>query len=214
MRSVAAASADEAGGDDAEDAAGEGVGEVLVDRAAGEGAEHQREAVEDGAGGDGGDDGLEAAVDDDEAVERAAGEAGGEDGEDAEAGLEGGADDEPGGEAVGQRQHHADGEVDAGGGHDQRLGHGDEGEERGLVGGGLHHVGGEAGGVVGDVDEEHDHEDADGHQRAALLGQPVAPVLHAILGREGGGAVKGMGTLGFSGLESGWKVAGMRLATF
>ena len=69
-------------------------------------------------------------------------------------------------------------------------------------------------GWFGDVDEEHDHEDADGHQRAALLGQPVAPVLHAISGREGGGAVKGMGTLGFSGLESGWKVAGKWLATF
>ena len=116
----------------------------------------------------------------------------------------GGADDEPGGEAVGQDEHHADGEVDAGGDHDERLGHGDEGEQRGLVGGGLHHVGGEAGRVVGDVDDEHHHEDADGHQRAALLGQPVAPVLHAILGREGGGAVKGMGTLGFSG----WNRAG------
>ena len=37
--------------------------------------------------------------------------------------------------------------------------------------------------MVGDVDQEHDREDADRHQRGALLGEPIAPFLHAAVTR-------------------------------
>jgi hypothetical protein len=88
------------------------------------------------------------------------------------------ADDDPRGEAVGQDEDHADRQVDAGGEHHQRLRHGDEREQHALVGGRLHDIGVKPAGMIGDVEGEHRDEDGERHQRAALFGEPEAPVLH------------------------------------
>ncbi len=48
-----------------------------------------------------------------------------------------------------------------------------------LFDGGIDDIGGQPGLMIGDVDNEHDDEDRHGDQRAALLRQPVAPILHA-----------------------------------
>ena len=63
---------DETGRNGAEKLAGEHVGEILVDAAAGKWAQGQRNAEVNRAGGDGRHDRLQAAIDDDRAVDRAA----------------------------------------------------------------------------------------------------------------------------------------------
>src|SRR5690606_11873627 len=88
-------------------------------------------------------------------------------------------DDEQGGEAIGQKENHADGMVDSGCDDHQGLRHRHKGEQYCLVGSRLHHIGGEACRVVGRIDDEHNDKDAEGQQRASLFGQPEAPVPHA-----------------------------------
>ena len=53
----------------------------------------------------------------------------------------------------------------------KRLRHRDQGEQHALVGGRLHHIGGEAGRMIADIDREHQHEEREGEQRAAMLGE-------------------------------------------
>ena len=71
-------------------------------------------------------------------------------------GLQRRADDQVRGQAVGQHEHHADREVDAGGQHRQRLRHRDDREQHALVGGGGQHRHRPAGLVLADVERE-DH---------------------------------------------------------
>ena len=53
--------------------------------------------------------------------------------------------------------------------------------------------------MVRRIDDEHHHEDADREQRAALFGEPEAPVLHALLaGRMPASAVSMLSALAIS----------------
>ncbi len=153
-----------------------------MNRAAGERAQQQGDAEERRAGRDGGHDRLQAAIDDDQAVERTAGEAGQQHAEDAERRLQRRADDDVGGDAVAQDEDHADRQVDAGGQDHKGLRDRDQRQQHALVRGGGDHVGVEAGRVVAGIDHEHDDEDRERQQRAALLAEPVAPIARMLGG--------------------------------
>ena len=146
--------------------------------AAGLGPEPEGDAVEDRAGGDGGDDRLQPAVDHDQPVDRAADEPGDQHPHQPEHGGGRRARHDVGGEAIGEDEDHADREIDAGGQHHHGLGHGHQRQQHALVGGGLHHIGGEACRVVADIDDEHDQEQGGRQQGPPLLRQPIAPVAH------------------------------------
>lgn len=185
---------------EAENLAGQRVGEVggKVRIRAWKGSQPEGDAEECGARGDGGDNGLQPADDDDGGVDGAADGPGQQDDDDAEPDRDGRADQEVGGQAIAEDEDHAHRQVDAGSEHDEGLRHGDQSEQHALVGGGLNDIGSEACRVIGDVEGEHQHEDGQSHQRAALFGEPEACVLHTGTGADPASAVSRLRALAIS----------------
>ncbi len=169
---------DQRGRDYGEHLAGHEVGELLVDVAARDRPDQQRDAVVDGAGRERRDDRLQAPVDHDRAVDQTGRGACEQHDHDPERGLERPALDDRRGDAVGHHEHHADREVEAAGQDRQGLGHGDQREQHALVGRGLGDRHGQPGRIVADVEREHQHEQDDREQQAVVLDQPEAELAH------------------------------------
>ncbi len=176
--STTAKSVTKAGRHEAKETAGEEIGQGFINAAAGIGTDGKCDPVKYRAGGNGRHDGLQAAINDNGAIDGATQGSDQKHAHHAKENLYGRADDNPGGQAIGQGENHADGKINAGGDHHKRLGHGDEGQQHALVRGGLHHIGVKAGGMVRGIDDKHHNENCDCHQGAALFGKPEPPILH------------------------------------